>query len=238
MVCIGARRRALRFPGRGCAELLAAAGVPFASAHVLTRRARTTPVEASFGTSGWIGCYLDYPLGSSVVANPVWGKPDGKNTAACPSGTYTYNGVADTPAPCWAKTQPNAWGSSTQPTPAVTSTFQGVQVPHFLDFSSILRKDTHNQVFRVPVRPGACLPGNMVNVRTSAASFPALAAAPTNYASSAFMDAKMNVYTTTADDITNGMLTQYTPRSPNNTISIYFGAPLHACSKPRLHAAV
>ena len=46
-------------------------------------------------------------------------------------------------------------------------------VPHFLDFGSVLAKDVNGEVHRVGIPAGACLPGNLVNVRTSAVSFTA-----------------------------------------------------------------
>ena len=88
---------------------------------------------------------------------------------------------------------------------------------HFLDFSSVLLKNEHGVVNRVPVPPGACLPGNLLMVRTSAASYPTITTPATPS-----MDPTSLIYTTTADDITNGDLTVFQPRTNNRKVTVYF----------------
>lgn len=91
---------------------------------------------------------------------------------------------------------------------------------HFLDYSSILVKDNHGKVNRVAIPPGACLPGNLLNVRTSAASYAGANGIKTP--ASPVMDAKTLIYTTTADDIANGDLSIYQPGTGTNSITVYF----------------
>jgi hypothetical protein len=91
---------------------------------------------------------------------------------------------------------------------------------HFLDYSSILVKDNHGKVNRVAIPSGACLPGNLLNVRTSAASYAGANGIKTP--ASPYMDPKTLIYTTSTDNIANGDLSVYQPGTGVNTITVYF----------------
>ena len=77
-----------------------------------------------------------------------------------------------TPAPCWANTAPTSYnlpaGATTYNGYSVADASGTTQVPHFLDFGSVLYKDVNGVVHRQAIPPGRCLPGNLVNVKTSA----------------------------------------------------------------------
>jgi hypothetical protein len=130
-------------------------------------------------------CPVDYALGSSVIANPVWG-------------------AGSTIAPDFTKATPSSLPNGT----------------HFLDFTTILLKRKHGVITRESVPTGACLPGNLINVRTSANSYPSQISTP----ASPIMNAKASLYTTTADNIANPDLSVYQPRSNRKQITVYFGA--------------
>jgi hypothetical protein len=112
-------------------------------------------------------------------------------------------GAGSSIAPDWSKTSPSSFADGN----------------HFLDFKSVLLKDIHGVVTRVPIPAGACLPGNLVNVRTNANSYPSIQtpAVP-------LVDASRLIYTTTADNIVNGDLNVYQPRTDKSKITVYFGA--------------
>ncbi len=167
---------------------------------------------------------LNHTAGSQVISRPLWG-------VGGPAAAWGAS-----PAPDWAYATPSSLPDGN----------------HFLDFSSIYVKDKHNIVSRVSVPAGSCIPGNLLNVRTSAASYPGLTTPATPV-----INDKRNFYTTTgararqlaagacvqparrrcapcpdaraarpaaADSPTNGDLSVYQPRSDKSVISIYFGA--------------
>jgi hypothetical protein len=130
----------------------------------------------------------------------------------------------NTPAPCWANTAPTSYNL-----PAGALTYNGYsvadasgtsQVPHFLDFGSVLYKDVNAQVHRQAVPTGQCLPGNLVNVRTSAMQYfapnPAVVPAYPPAKSLAFPTGANQIYTTSQDVAGSGM-TWYTPASTQAT---------------------
>jgi hypothetical protein len=83
-----------------------------------------------------------------------------------------------------------------------------------------LVKDNHGKVNRVAIPSGACLPGNLLNVRTSAASYAGANGIKTP--ASPYMDPKTLIYTTSTDNIANGDLSVYQPGTGVNTITVYF----------------
>jgi hypothetical protein len=113
-------------------------------------------------------------------------------------------GAGTTIAPNWAKATPSSLPNNT----------------HFLDFRTILLKRKHGVITRETVPAGACLPGNLINVRTSANSYPTQISTP----ASPILNAKASLYTTTADYVANPDLSVYQPRSNNNQITVFFGA--------------
>ena len=130
----------------------------------------------------------------------------------------------NTPAPCWANTAPTSYNL-----PAGVLTYNGysvadasgtTQVPHFLDFGSVLYKDVNGQVHRQAVPAGQCLPGNLINVRTSAAQYfatnPAVVPAYPPANSLSFPTGANQIYTT-SQDVEGQGLTWYTPASTQAT---------------------
>lgn len=94
----------------------------------------------------------------------------------------------------------------------------------------------NGEIHRTAVPPGACLPGNLVNVRTSAVQYtaPSAAAAPVfpkNYLT--YPTGANLIFTTANDDDTDaGGLQLFTPRDPvTGSIDVYFAVrrPSRGC---------
>ena len=126
-----------------------------------------------------------------------------------------------TPAPCWANTAPTSYnlpaGALTYNGYSVADATGTTQVPHFLDFGSVLYKDVNGVVHRQSVPPGRCLPGNLVNVKTSAVAYnkatmtvlPVFPSAKTM----AYPTGANQIITTSQDTESADGLTVYTPGS-------------------------
>ena len=105
-------------------------------------------------------CFINGTCGTATTGCPYWG-------LKAPVSDY----FANSPAPCWANTAPTSYAIPANATAwngySVADTTGSFAVPHFLDYSSVLYKDVNGRVHRQAVPPGACLPGNLLNVRTS-----------------------------------------------------------------------
>ena len=134
----------------------------------------------------------------------------------------TANGYfPNSPAPCWANTAPTSYDVSAVTGYSIMDATGTSPVPHFLDFSSVLFKDVNGEVHRQKVPAGACLPGNLVNVRTSAFSYtvanPAVKPVYPPSNAVAYPTGANQIYTTTNDAVSGEGLTTYTPRSQQAT---------------------
>ena len=178
--------------------------------------------QAMCPTAGWVN-------GTCSVANAGLG--------ACAVWTYTNASGSvvpivppvtgyypNTPAPCWANTAPTSYslpaGQLTYNGYSVADASGTTQVPHFLDYGSVLYKDVNAQVHRQAIPAGQCLPGNLLNVRTSATQFfaatPSVAPAYPPAKSLAFPTGANQIYTT-SNDVKGQGLTWYTPASTQAT---------------------
>lgn len=179
----------------------------------------TTPAGTNMcPTTGWVN-------GTQGANGANWPITLANGTAVNFSTSTIVGGYwPNTPYPCWANTAPTSYaippGALTYNGYSVADVTGTTQVPHFLDFSSVLYKDVNGQVHRQQIPAGRCLPGNLVNVRTSAIQY--FAAAPSvtpvypKAKDVAYPTGANQIYTTTNDDSSqpgNGM-TWYTPDSP------------------------
>jgi hypothetical protein len=103
-------------------------------------------------------------------------------------------------------------------------------VPHFLDYSSVLYKDVNGMVHRQQGPAGSCLPGNLINVRTSAISYtsasPSVSPLYPKPKDIPFPTGANQIYTTTNDAQSGAGLSTYTPRSKQATpVGANGGAP-------------
>lgn len=127
---------------------------------------------------------------------------------------------------CWNNTQPTSYNLAGA-TYNIASVDGLSNVTHFLDFSSVLYKDVNLVVRRAAIAPGHCLPGNLVNVRTSAMQY----TAPNPSVIPLYPPASIlqyptggnQIFSTSNDDVSNGALQLYTPRKPGaGSIDVYF----------------
>ena len=136
-----------------------------------------------------------------------------------------------TPAPCWANTAPTSYslppGATSYNGYSVADASGTRQVPHFLDFGSVLYKDVNGVVHRQAIPPGRCLPGNLVNVKTSAVAYnkatltvlPVFPSAQTM----AYPTGANQIITTSQDVESAAGLTVYTPGSKQPTPNLNNG---------------
>jgi len=158
-------------------------------------------------------------------------------TCAGPSGCAAWGIAANvsgwfpnTPAPCWANTAPTSynitpgalswtgsWPGASSVTYDISDASGNRSVPHFLDYSSILFKDVNGRVQKQNVPPGACLPGNLVNVRTSDvnAFYQATPSVTPTFPAAGVRTSYPNggnpLYTTSQDLASGAGVTTYTP---------------------------
>jgi hypothetical protein len=149
------------------------------------------------------------------------GSPANANNVVANANGY----FPGTPAPCWANTAPTSYnipaGATTYNGYSVADSTGTKQVPHFLDFSSVLYKDVNGRVHRQAIPPGRCLPGNLINVKTSAVAYnkASLTVLPVYPPAKAvgYPTGANQIYTTSQDQDSADGLTVYTPGSKEPT---------------------
>jgi len=154
--------------------------------------------------------------GTLLVTNYTGSPADASGRVSTANGYFP-----DTPAPCWANTAPTSYnlpaGALTYNGYSVADTTGTTQVPHFLDFSSVLYKDVNGRVHRQSIPPGRCLPGNLMNVRTSAVAYnkATLSVIPVYPPAKAlaYPTGSNQIFTTSQDLPSAAGMTVYTPGS-------------------------
>ena len=188
---------------------------------------KTPAGVAACPTVGWVNgtCYANGTAPGGTACTP-WSISASVNYASTKTDSFgatvsTANGYfPGTPAPCWANTAPTSYNVSAVAYDVMDAT-STTPVPHFLDFSSVLYKDVNGRVHRQQIPPGSCLPGNLINVRTSAISYtlpvPTVQPIYPLQRDIGYPTGANQIYSTTNDAVGGAGLSWYTPRSSQAT---------------------